>query len=166
MVLARPRQFEGDARNPLDLERVVDLRVDAALLAVAEIDDLLRLAEIDAAGQLAHDQYVEALDDLLLQRGGCGKRRIADRGPQIGEKLQDPCASLQQAGLRADVVGHSIPFRPADRAEQHGVGGERLCHVRFRNRLAVSVIGAAADEAFLGVEAAAELLVHGRDQVS
>ena len=46
-VAAGPGQFEGDARDPLDLERVVDLRVDAAPLAVAEIDDLLRLAEID-----------------------------------------------------------------------------------------------------------------------
>ena len=88
MVLARARQLEGDAGDALDLERVVDLRVDAALLAVAEIDDLLRLAEIDAAGELAHDQYVEAFDHLLLQRRGGGERRVADRRPEIGEQRQ------------------------------------------------------------------------------
>ena len=88
VVLAGARQLEGDARNALDLERVVDLRVDAALLAVAEVDDLLRLAEIDAAGQLAHDQDVEALDDLLLQRGRGGERRVADGGAQIGEEFE------------------------------------------------------------------------------
>jgi hypothetical protein len=64
---APARRRRGDA---LDLVGVVDLRVDAALLAVAEIDDLLRLAEIDAAGQFAHDQDVEALDHIALQRGG------------------------------------------------------------------------------------------------
>ena len=163
-VLARARQFEGDAGDALDLERVVDLRVDAALLAVAEIDDLLRLAEIDAAGQLAHDQDVEAFDHLLLQRGGGGERRIADGGAEIGEKLQ-VLAQPQQAGFRAHLVGHRVPFRPADRAEQHGVGGQRLGHVGFRNRLAMRVIGGAADQPFLGLEAAAEILVHGRDQL-
>jgi hypothetical protein len=61
-------QFEGDGGDALDLVGVVDLRVDAALLAVAEIDDFLRLAEIDAAGQFAHDQDVEAFDDVRLQR--------------------------------------------------------------------------------------------------
>ncbi len=164
MVLPRARQFEGDAGDALDLERVVDLRVDAALLAVAEVDDLLRLAEIDAAGQFAHDQDVEAFDHLLLQRGGRGERRIADGGTQIGEQLQI-LAQPQQPGLGPHLVGHRIPFRPADRAEQHRVGGQRLGHVGFGDRLAMRVIGAAADQAFLGLEAAAELLVHGGDQL-
>ena len=66
LVAPRARELEGDPRDTLDLERVVDLRVDAALLAVAEIDDLLGLAEIDAAGQFAHDQNVEAFDDIRL----------------------------------------------------------------------------------------------------
>jgi hypothetical protein len=40
LVVARAGELEGDARDALDLEGVVDLRVDAALLAVAEIGDL------------------------------------------------------------------------------------------------------------------------------
>jgi hypothetical protein len=61
-------QFEGDGGDALDFVGVVDLRVDAALLAVAEIDDFLGLAEIDAAGEFAHDQDVETFDDVLFQR--------------------------------------------------------------------------------------------------
>ena len=82
MVLAGAGQLEGDAGDPLDLEGVVDLRVDAALLAVAEVDDFLGLAEIDAAGEFTDDQDVEAFDDVLLERGRGGKGRVADGGTQ------------------------------------------------------------------------------------
>jgi hypothetical protein len=60
------RQFEADARDALDLVGVVDLSVDRALLAVAEIGDRLGLAEIYAAGELAQDDDVEPLDHLAL----------------------------------------------------------------------------------------------------
>jgi hypothetical protein len=100
-----------DAGDALDLECVVDLRVDAALLAIAEIDDLLRLAEIDAAGQFAHDQDVEALDEFRLQRGGGGERRVADRRAQIGEELH-VLAQTQQTGLGAHLIGHASHFGP------------------------------------------------------
>ena len=61
---------------------------------------------------------------LALERGGVGERRIADRGTQIGEQLE-VLAQAQQAGLGALVVRHAVPFRPADRAEHHRVGGLR-----------------------------------------
>ena len=66
--LALAREIEGDGGDALDLVSVVDLRVDRALLSLAEIDDLLGLAEIDAAGELAHDHDVEAVDQLALER--------------------------------------------------------------------------------------------------
>ena len=114
LVAALAREVEGDAGDALDLERVVDLGVDGALLAVAEVDDLLRLAEIDAAGQLAHDHDVEPLDDLALQRRGVGERRIADRRTQIGVE-REVLAQAQQARLRPRLIGDAGPFRPADR---------------------------------------------------
>ena len=101
--------------------RVIDLRVDGALRAVLERHDLLRLAEIDAAGEFAHDDDVETLDDLALQRGCVGQRRIADRRANIGEQAEI-LAQAQQAGLGAHGIGNRIPFRPADGAEEHGVG--------------------------------------------
>ena len=59
-------QVEGDAADAVDLVGLVDLGVDSALLAIAEIGDLLGLAEIDAAGQLADDENVETLDQFLF----------------------------------------------------------------------------------------------------
>ena len=103
LVAALAREIEGDAADALDFEGVVDLGVDAALLAVAEIDDLLGLAEIDAAGQLAHDHDVEALDDFALERGGVGERGVADRRAQIGvepEILAQPQQARLPGGLR------------------------------------------------------------------
>jgi hypothetical protein len=110
-VAAGAGQLEGDAGDALDLVGVIDLRVDGALLAVAEIDDFLGLAEIDAAGQLAHDQDIEALDQFRLQRGGIGQRRVADRRAQIGEQ-RHVLAQAQQAGFGARVIGHASHFGP------------------------------------------------------
>ena len=69
-----------------------------------------------------------------------GERRVADGRAQIGEQAE-VLAQPEQAGFGAHLVGHLVPFRPADRAEEHGVGGERLRHVRFGDRLAVRVVG-------------------------
>ena len=116
-----------------------------------EIDDLLRLAEIDAAGQLAHDHDVEAVDEVALQRGGVGERRVADRRAEIGEQLE-VFAQAKQPRLGPLVVWHAVPFGAADGAEHDGVGGERLLHGRLGDGLAMGVIGAAADEVGLGLD--------------
>ena len=88
LVAALARQIEGDAGDALDLVGLVDLRVDAALLAVAKIGDGLGFAEIDATRQLTDDQDVEALDQFTFQARSLGQRRIADRRPQVGEQVQ------------------------------------------------------------------------------
>ena len=80
-------------------------------------------------------------------------------------KSHDVQSKAKQAGFGTDVVRHRIPLRPADRAEQHRIGGESPLHILFRDRLAMRVVGASADQAFVGLEAAAELLVHGSDQL-
>ena len=156
LVAALAREIEGDAADALDFVGVVDLGVDAALLAVAEIDDLLGFAEIDAAGQFAHDHDVEALDDFALERRGVGERGVADRRAQIGVE-REFLAQPQQPGFRPHFVGNAVPFRAADRGEQDGVGALGARHVGFADRLAVSVIGAAADQALLDLEARASL---------
>ena len=144
-------KLEGDAADALDLIGVVDLGIDGALLAVAEIGDGLGLAEIDAAGELAHDDDVEAFDRLALQAGGIRQRRIADGGAEVGEQ-SEILAQAQQAGFGAHLVRHRIPFRAADRAEDDGVGGQRLGHVALGDRHLVGVIGRAADQAGIGLE--------------
>ena len=113
LVAALARELEGDPSDPLDLIGVIDLGVDAALLPIAEIDDLLRLAEIDPAGQFAHDHEIEPVDKLALQRGGVGERRIADRRPQIGEERH----ILPQA--------QKARLRDAARKERRPISGRR-----------------------------------------
>ena len=151
LIAALARQLESHGGDALDLVGVVDLGVDGALLAIAEVDDLLRLAEIDAAGQLAHDHDVEAFDDLTLERRSVGQRRIAYGGPQIGEETEI-LAQAQQARLGPHVVGNIGPFRAADRRQHYRVGGLRQRHVRFADRVAMRVIGRAADQAFFEFE--------------
>ena len=152
LVAAKARKLEGDSGDALDLVGLVDLRVDGALLAVTKILDLLRLAEIDAAGQLAHDHDVEAVDAVALQRGGVGERRVADRRAEIGEELEI-LAQAQQACFGALLVRHTVPFGTADGAEHHGIGLKRAPHGLIGNRLAMGIVGAAADEVGLGLDA-------------
>ena len=150
-VPALAGKVEGDAGDPLDLARGVDGRVDGALLAVFERHDLLRFAEIGAAGQLAQDQDIQPLDQLALQARRLGQRRIADRGAQVGEEIK-LLAQLQQASFRADLVGHLVPFGPAHRAENDGVGRPRLAQHLVGQRHAVLVDRAAAAQPGFGGE--------------
>src|SRR5262249_27192149 len=57
-TLALSRQLEPGADDALDLGLAVDLRVDAATAAVGHCLDAARLAEINAAGQFAHDHQI------------------------------------------------------------------------------------------------------------
>ena len=164
LVASLAREIEGDAADALDLVGVVDLRVDAALLAVAEVADFLGLAEIDAAGQFADDDDVEALDHLRLQRRGAGERGIADRRADVGVE-REILAQAQQARLRPHLIGHVGPFRAADRRQQHRVGGLRARHVGVADRLAMRVEGAAADQPLFSLEACAALFVEEGDHL-
>ena len=164
LLRALARQFEGDAADALDLVGVVDLRVDAALLAIAEIDNFLGFAEIDAARQFAHDHDVEPVDQFALQRGGVGERRIADRRTQIGEEAKI-LAQPQQARFGADFVRDAVPFGAADGGEQHGVRRPRQFHVGFADRLFMDVISRSAHEAGLGSRTGHARLVQKRQNL-
>ncbi len=120
-------ELEGDAGDPADLLGRVDLRVDAAAAAVRQRLDAARLAEIDAAGELADDHHVEPADDLRLQRRGIDERIEDHRRPQVGEQRQ-VLAQAQQAALGLLGERQRVPLRAADGAEQHGIGGERIRH--------------------------------------
>ena len=164
LVAALARELEGHARNALDLVGVVDLRIDGALLAVAEIGDGLRLAEINAAGELAQDHDVEAFDQFALERRGVGQSRIGHRRAQIGVE-REILAQAQKPRFRPHLIRHAVPFRPADRAEQDRVGGLRLGHGLVGDRDLVRVVAAAADQPFLGREPGDALVVEESDQL-
>ena len=84
-----------------------------------------RLAEVDAAGELAHHQQVGALDPLALERAGVQQRGARPHRAQVGEQAQ-PLAQAEQPLLgprRGRVLRHrGVPLGPAHRGQQHGVG--------------------------------------------
>ena len=100
---------EAPLGQPLDLGQRVDAGVEGAVgLASA-------LAEVDAAGQLAHHQQVGALDALAPQRAGVVERRPGAHRPQVGVEAEAR-AQPQQPLLRARLGGVGrVPPRAARR---------------------------------------------------
>ena len=160
MVATQARLLEGDPRDARDLVLVVDHRVPAAakptLLAAPP-----RLAEVDAAGQLAHDEQVDALDDLAPQRRGIGEPGDDGRGPQVREEAEI-LADAQQPLLGAHVDGERVPLRPADRAEQHRPAVAADVDDLVAQRRAVGVDRGAADQLLDELEREA---LPGRDRL-
>ena len=94
---------EGDARDPLDLLDGVGAQVAGHRLGA------LLLAEVDAAGQLAHDQQVGALDPLAAQRRGVVQRGDRPDGPQVRVQAE-PLAQARAGPARgAARRGRSCP---------------------------------------------------------
>ena len=83
-------------------------------------------------------------------------------GPQIGEQRQ-VLAQPQQAGFRARLVRHLVPFRPAHRAEQDGIGGLGLFDGLVGDRDLMGVVAATADQPLLGGEPVGALFVEEID---
>ena len=106
--------FEGDAGDAGDLRAAVGAGVGGlAVRALAQ-------AEIDAAGQLAHDQQVRPRYEVGSQRGLVRQRGVHAGRSQIGidaERL----AQGQKAGFGAR--GGLVPFGSAHCAEEDRVGG-------------------------------------------
>ena len=82
---------------------------------------LLALPEVHAAGQLADDQQVDALEQLGPERRRRDKGRVDLDRPQVGEQ-PEPAAQREERLLRSDGRGRIGPFRAADRTQQDRVG--------------------------------------------
>ena len=136
LLAALARRREGDMGDPLDLVPGIDAQVGRIIVAI------VLLAEIGAAGELAHHQYVGAGADMLLQRRKMLEAAQHARRPQVREQAE-PGAELEQAGFGPLLA--LVPLRPADRAGQDRVralaGVERLGGQRH----AVPVDGDAAE---------------------
>ena len=129
--------LEGGAGHPLNLRHGVFAQVGGAIGGAG------LLAEIDAAGQFAEDDQIDALDDLLLQRRAVRQHRRHLQRPQIGEQAHR-LADRQQPLFRTRLA--AIPFRPADGAQQHGVGRDAGGARGLGQWLARFVDGRAADQ--------------------
>ena len=101
LAIARPRtRCARSARSPRPLY---------SQRSVARVGGAGLLAEVDAAGQLAHDEQVGALDDLAAQRAGVEERR--DRpAPGAGwRRGRAPCAGRAGPAPAAARRGRSCP---------------------------------------------------------
>jgi hypothetical protein len=108
------RRLEADSGDPLDLlDRVRAVVVGA--VAVAR-----RVAEVDAAGELADDQQVGALDPLALS--GLASSSASLGRPGAGCEQPSPCAGPSSPARRRACPDRSCPTWAADGAEQHRVG--------------------------------------------
>ena len=117
-------------------------------LALAQLVDgnAARLAEVNVAGQLAHNHDVQAGHHFRLQRGGIGQLRVQNGRPQIGEQVQI-LADGQQAAFRSQRTLQLVIGRAAHRAQQHRVGFAAQFLGEFRIGLAKRVVAGAAQGA-------------------
>ena len=139
--------------NALDLGARVTHGVEgffgARKMAVSGDAAAAWLAEIDVAGQLADDEDVQAGDQLALQAGGIYQLRIADRRAEIGEQAE-VFAQAQNGLLGAQRAIELVVFPVAHRAEQHGVGVLGQLERGVGQRVAVRLVGCAADQCGFG----------------
>ena len=147
------RGFERGPADALDLGLGVDERVDSPALAALHGLDAPRGAEVDAPGELAHDEDIEAGHHVGAQGGRVRELRIEDRGTKIREE-PEPGPQPEQSPLGAEVAVEGVPSRPADGPHEHRVGRlgarERLVGKRLSGRL----VGRAAEQTLLdlGIE--------------
>ncbi len=147
--------LEGGAGDALDLRHRIFAQVGGAVGGAG------LLAEIDAAGQFAEDDQIDAFDDLLLQRRTVRHHWRDLQRPQIGEQAHG-LADRQQAFLGPALA--AVPFGTADGAQQDRVGGDAGGAGRLWQGLARLVDGGAADQMFGEVEAVAiEVADHRQD---
>ena len=117
MFLAAHRGGECDAGDALDLALFVNHRVERDRFAVFFVATFRR-SEIDAAGELAHAEDIEAIgDEFLLHRGCVGEGGEANAGAEVGEESEVLAQRQERAAFGLDVGREVFPFRSADRSE-------------------------------------------------
>ena len=112
---------------------------------------LLRLAEVHAAGELADDEQVDALDDLGLEGGRVEEGGDRGHRAQVGPQAEAG-ADRQQTLLGPHIRRRDVPLRAADGAEEDGRGAAGLLDRLGADRHAIRVDRRAADEVLLEVE--------------
>ncbi len=127
-------KLEGAMGHAFHLVLAVDFCVDSHPLAVLG-EDAARVAEIDPAQQLAHNDQVRAPHQIRLQ---C--RQIHQRIQHLGRAQVHiellPLPQLEQPLFRTKFRTLVVPLRPADRSQQDGLSvvadGNRFGRKRYR----------------------------------
>lgn len=110
--------FKSDARDTLDLKAVIHLGIKGFLMLTAAFA-AFRLAEVDAAGQFAYAENVEAVSsDVGAQRAELFQPLIQFGRAQVAEQFKVFTQRQQRATLWLFRRRQVLPFRTADGAEQ------------------------------------------------
>ncbi len=112
------RQIERHARDPFDLGRAIDHRVDGLFDSVCSDSLLFGLAEIDAAREFAHDDEVQPAHQLRQQT----RRRLESRKDANRSNIRiefEAAAQDEQGILGAFSQRLSVVFGKSHRAEQN-----------------------------------------------
>ena len=154
LVAARARQLEGDARDAGDLDRVVELGVDAALLAVAEVDD------VRAARRSRRRRSARARSGCRGRRpprASATRRRRAPDSTSPGAGWRRAPSSLRRRSSAAlgphRRRARSSHFGPPTAPNSTASAACALRHGLVGHRHAVRVVGGAADQVLLDLEA-------------
>ena len=149
------RRAKGHVRHPLDFVSAVKHGVVGAVA----IAGFLTFAEIDSAGQFAHEEHVHAFQQVRPQGRMLDQRRPGLHRPQVGEEAE-VLANLQKTLLGAHAGVGVRPFRAADGAHQDGIGLFSPAQRIGGQGLPPAVDGDSAHQGFLEAKIVAEALRH------
>ena len=153
--------FEGDVGDAFDFGLFVDHGIDGGHFAIDE-GAAFGLAEVDAAGEFADAEDVEAAgDEFVFDWAGVGEGGVADAGSEIGEEAEVLAEWEEGSAFRLFGWGHGFPFRAADGAEEDGGGGFAGGDGFVGEGFAGGVDGGAADELVVEGEGEAVFLAGG-----
>ena len=108
-------------------------------------------AEIDIAGEFAHDHQIEPRDDFGPQGRHARKLGIEQRRTQVCEQ-SERLADREQALFGPHRARQRVVLRAADCAHQHSIGALRKPQRRIGQRLLRGIVARAADRRGLGLD--------------
>ena len=163
LLAALGGSLEGDVRDAADFRLGVAHSVETFARAgeqpVGRRAHAARLAEVNVAIQLTHDQDVQTGNDFRLEARCAGQLGVADRRTEIGEQLQ-VLAQAQNGLLRAQFARQRVVLPVAHGAEQDGVGFLGELERVFRQRMALGLVARAAHRGEFHLERLAQRLEH------
>ena len=160
-MTALARRFKRDTGDTFDLKAVIHLGIKRFFVLTAAFTTL-RLTEVDATGQFADAQDIEAVSgDIGAQRAELFQPLVQFRWTQVAEQLEVFTQRQQRAALWLLVWRQIFPFRAAHGTKQNGVSLVAAFNGRLWQRFAVTVDGDAANVVMAGSNAHIKTLTHG-----
>src|SRR5262249_50159844 len=137
LLAALSSQASRDSDHPRDLLRGIGAGIQRPLRAAS------LFAEVQAAGQLAHENQIHVLQDLGLERGGGDQSRVDRDRAQVGKQAEQS-PQIQKPLFRTHRRLR-IPLGSPDGADQHRRRAEAEVQGGRRKRSPGAIDGDASD---------------------